>query len=122
MLVITRTALPQRTQVSTSMLKTRFSRWAHVMAAWRSMAERSDCALPFAFLRPLSARQRWFGALAKRCTSVTAPVAASLRVKPALCEVRAEQPADHLQCLGERIGARREAETQREGGSSPPTV
>ena len=61
------TAWPQRTQLSTSMPKTRFSRWAQLIAACRSMAERSGCAVPFPFLRPLpegvtSARQRWFGA------------------------------------------------------------
>jgi len=33
MLAITRTALPQRAQFSTSMPKTRFSRRAHVIAA-----------------------------------------------------------------------------------------
>jgi hypothetical protein len=58
-----RTALPQRTQLPTSMPKTRFSRLAHVMAACRSMAERSGRAAPFPRFRPLpdgvtSARQR----------------------------------------------------------------
>jgi hypothetical protein len=30
-------------------------------------------------------------------------------------EVRGEQPIDHLQCLGERIGVRGEEDSQREG-------
>lgn len=67
MLAMTRTALPQRTLPSTSMPKTRFSRWAQLIAACRSIAERSGCPTPLPFLRPLpegvtSARQRWFGA------------------------------------------------------------
>jgi hypothetical protein len=38
--------LPQRAQVSTSMSNTRFSRLAHVIAAWRSIADFSGGALP----------------------------------------------------------------------------
>ena len=56
MLVMTRTALPQRTQVATSMLNTRFSRRAQLIAACRSMTDCSGWAFPFPFLRPLPGR------------------------------------------------------------------
>jgi len=43
---VTLTGPPQRAQVSTSMLNTCWSRWAQVIAAWRSVGEEpSYCCL-----------------------------------------------------------------------------
>ena len=64
---ITLTALAQRAQTSTSVLKTRLRRCAHVIDAWHSASALTSVFAPvFSALPRLagvtSPRQRWFGA------------------------------------------------------------
>ena len=60
-------------------------------------------------------------ALPKRCTSVTAPVAAPLVPEPGLVrEVCRQQAVDHLQRPGERLGPRGEQKAQCERETDHP--